>query len=159
MRATQWFPAFLLLTSSLSAQGVTTAALGGRIATPDGALIPRAILIVTHTPSGARWQTVTRGTGRYSLKHLAVGGPYVLEARAIGFVPARSESLFLSLAQRQVVNLTLMPTAVRLEVIVVRSKSIPRAGIGANGPALGIPESTISRLPIRCRDVFQLALL
>lgn len=138
---------------------MTTAALGGQITAPDGAPIPAAILTVTHTPSGARWQTASRGTGRYSLEHLAVGGPYVLVARAIGFEPARSEAFFLLLGERHLVDLILIPTAVRLEAMVVRSKAIPRAGIGASGPALAISESTITRLPIRDRDVFQLALL
>jgi hypothetical protein len=114
---------------------------------------------VTHFPSGARWQTITRSDGRYSLEHLAVGGPYGLIVRAIGFEPARSEALFMSLGQRQVVDLTVIPLAVRLEAVVVRSKDIRRGGTGADGPALAISESTITRLPIRGRDVFQLALL
>ena len=55
----------------------------------DSTALEDAVVTVTNTATGERWQTATRARGRYVFEYLSVGGPYLLEARAIGFAPAR----------------------------------------------------------------------
>ena len=80
-------------------QGVTTAALFGAVAGSDSAGLEDAVVTVTNTATGERWQTPTGARGRYVFEYLSVGGPYVVEARAIGFAPARVPEI-LPLARR-----------------------------------------------------------
>jgi hypothetical protein len=157
VRAPHWITAFLFLSSEISAQGVTSSALGGRITTPDGVPLARAIVTVTHEPTGARWRAITQTNGRYSLEHLAVGGPYSIEARAIGFNPVKSWRVFLALGERKGFDITLIRTVSRLQTVVVKTTNA--ASIGARGPATTVRDSVINALPVRGRDVFQLALL
>ena len=65
----------ILLTSGLQAQGVTGAAIQGRVLGPDSAAVEDATVLVTNTSNGERWQTRSRGQGRYRLDQLSVGGP------------------------------------------------------------------------------------
>ena len=81
------FPARLL-----SAQGVTTAAIQGTVAGEDGSPIAGATVRVTYSPDGSRWEVVTRSTGGYLLENVAVGGPYRIETRALGFTPEARKS-------------------------------------------------------------------
>jgi Carboxypeptidase regulatory-like domain len=71
----------------LAAQGVTGAALEGRIVGVDSTPLEQAIVLATNTSNGERWQTTTSSRGRYFLEHLSVGGPYRIEGRAVGFEP------------------------------------------------------------------------
>jgi hypothetical protein len=68
----------------LSAQSVTTAALYGVVHGPDSSGIRDAVVTVTNLTDGGRWRTTTRTDGRYGFEYLSVGGPYAIEARAIG---------------------------------------------------------------------------
>ena len=70
-------------------RAVTTAALFGTVTGSDSTGLEDAVVTVTNTATGERWQTATRARGRYVFEYLSVGGPYVVEARAIGFAPAQ----------------------------------------------------------------------
>ena len=75
-------------TPALGSQGVTSAALQGSVVQSDGTPIEHGVVTVTLAESGARWQVVTDAAGRYFLENVQVGGPYLIEARAVGFRPA-----------------------------------------------------------------------
>jgi hypothetical protein len=97
-------PLSALLPPGLAAQGVTTASIFGVVAGADSAGISEAIVTVTNTANGARWQTVSRGRGRYSFEYLSVGGPYTVQVKAIGFKPASRTGINLSLGDRRQVR-------------------------------------------------------
>src|SRR3954447_17663864 len=86
-------PPATLLAAVVSAQGVTTASIQGIVAATDSAGIPNASVTVTNGATGERWQTVTGSRGRYTLEYLSVGGPYSIEARAIGFAPGGANGI------------------------------------------------------------------
>ena len=77
--------------SDLAAQSVTTAALYGVVRGSDSGGIADAVVTVTNTADGGRWRTTTRADGRYAFEYLSVGGPYTIEARAIGFRSGRAD--------------------------------------------------------------------
>ena len=82
------------------AQGATTAGISGVVLGADSVGIGNATVMVTNTANGERWQTVTGGRGRYLVEYLSLGGPYSIEARAIGFIPTVRDGITLSLGQR-----------------------------------------------------------
>src|SRR5256886_17266553 len=90
-------------------RSLTTAAIQGTVAGEDGSPIAGATIRVTHSPDGSRWEVVTRSTGGYLLEDVAVGGPYRIEARALGFAPEARSGIVLTLGQRLVADLTLRP--------------------------------------------------
>src|SRR5947207_14326477 len=72
---------------AVTAQGVTSAAVAGRITDESGAPVPAAQLTLINGSTGQRYAARSRDDGRYSFENVDVGGPYTLGARALGFEP------------------------------------------------------------------------
>jgi hypothetical protein len=143
----------------LLAQDVTDAAVEGRVVNVDSSPVEQAIIHVTNTSNGERWQTSTNGRGRYFIEYLSVGGPYRIEVVAIGYYPARRDSIFLALGQRLAVHFTLTSAVLQLQEITVTGTSDAGFDAARTGPSQIITDSTIARLPVRRRDYTELALL
>ena len=109
----------------LVAQDVTDAAIEGRVVSVDSSPVEQAIIHVTNTSNGERWQTSTSARGRYFIEYLSVGGPYRIEVVAIGYKPARRDSIFLALGQRLAVHFRLTPAVLQLQEITVTATRIP----------------------------------
>src|SRR2546425_2086599 len=92
----------LVTAAPLAAQGVTTAAVQGTVTSQDGMPIAAATVSVTNISTGQRWQVETRAGGRYFVEGVAVGGPYNLDARGVGFRSTRRTAITLELGQRYV---------------------------------------------------------
>ena len=153
-----WLFPFLVAASSVHAQGVTGAAVQGRVTGPDSAGLPEATVLVSNTATGERWRTTTTGNGRFFVEHLSVGGPYRVEVEAIGFAPAAQDSLFLSLGERRRLDLSLRQVTLQLAELTVEGVVDPLINPGRTGPAQTISDTTILRLPSP-RDYTSLALL
>ena len=143
----------------LLAQGITTAALTGTVTRQDGSPIAGSTVTVLHEGDGRRWEIVTGSSGRFLLEGVKVGGPYRVEARALGFAPAARAGIVLALGQRHAVDLALEPAPVELPEISVTATPDPALDRGRTGPAEVIDAGTIARLPNLRRDFLHLTLL
>ena len=151
-------PLVALLVADLPAQGVTSAAIYGVVTGADSSVISDAIVTATNTANGERWQTVSRARGRYSFESLAIGGPYLVEARAIGFIPATATGITLSLGERHRVDLALTPTVAQLPELTVTAVPDPQLNASRTGPAQTFTGAMANSLPLG-RDFSQLVLL
>jgi hypothetical protein len=142
----------------LAAQGVTSAALYGVVRGPEAAGIADAVVTVTNTSDGGRWRATTRAGGRYAFEYLSVGGPYTVEARAIGFRPAADSGIRLSLGARHQVDIVLVPLVAQLAEIVVQAPDARLNG-SRTGPAQTFTAAEAAALPLNHRDFSQLVLL
>jgi hypothetical protein len=111
----------LLLPGSqgLVAQGVTSAAVSGRVTSETRGNVQGAIVVVTNTSTGARQQTTTNAAGRYNLENATPGGPYTIDVRAIGFQAASKTGVMLALGQKYVQDFELKQQVVTLEELTV----------------------------------------
>jgi len=148
-----------LAPSRVPAQGVTSGVIQGRVTTADGAPVPGAVVRIVGTTNGETWQTTTHPGGRFYFDQVAVGGPYRMEVRAIGFGPLVQDSLYLSLGERRIFNVVMTPMAVSLPEVTVTAATDPRIGPARTGPAQTIADTTLTRLPVLGRDVTVTALL
>src|SRR2546425_1504090 len=152
-----WLAAGLLAlsvaTRALGSQGMTSAALQGRIVQLDGTPIERAMVTVILAASGARWQVATDAAGRYFVENVQVGGPYVIEARAVGLKPAAWNGVLLGLGQRYHADFTLEPSVVELPEVTVRASADRLVNSGRTGPAHVASESELAVLPNLARDL------
>src|SRR5262245_55547880 len=82
---------------SIAAQGITTAVLHGVVIDSDSALVSAAEVWVINTSTGERRHTITNNRGVYNIEYLSVGGPYTIEARAVGYTPATRAGLIVKL--------------------------------------------------------------
>src|SRR6476646_3863705 len=122
-----------IFTGDLAAQGVTSAALYGMVRGSDSGGIGEAVVTVTNTSGGGRWRTTTRADGRYVFEYLSVGGPYAVEVRAIGFSPARTSGITLSLGERHQADFALAPATVQLAELAVTAPTDQRLNAGRTG--------------------------
>ena len=145
--------ALSLATVPLNAQGITSAALQGNVAQADGTPIAGAVVAATLAASGARWQVVTDAAGRYFVENIRVGGPYVIEARAVGFKAASQTGVRLALGQRHRADFVLERLAVELPTVTISASVDPLLNSGRTGPAQIVSETELGRLPNLARDL------
>ncbi len=136
----------------VAAQGVTSAAVQGRITSETRGNVQGAIVLLTNTANGARQQTSTNGAGRYNLENVTPGGPFTIEVRAIGFQPAAKNGILLSLGQRYNQDFELKQQIVTLEELTVVAATNPLINAGRTGPAQTVTATAIQRLPLLGRN-------
>lgn len=142
----------------LTGQGVTTAALYGVVRDADSSGIGDAVVTVTNTADGGRWRTTTRADGRYAFEYLSIGGPYAIEARAIGFHPSGQTGIVLSLGERHRADIVLTPAVTELAELTVQAPD-PRLNGHRTGPAQTFTGAQAAALPLDHRDFSRLVLL
>ncbi len=147
--------AFLVLsgTEMLNAQGVTSAAVRGRVLDDAGSPVEGAIITLVNKSTGEKFIGRSRAGGLYNIENVAVGGPYTVEARLIGYRPVSRSGINLSLGQALSLDLSMTRAAVTLEAIVVESEQQDvLTSAGRTGTAGLVSDSAVSRLPTLNRN-------
>src|SRR5438445_1561964 len=129
------------------AQGVSSAAVAGRITDESGAPVPAAQLTLINGSTGQRYAARSRDDGRYSFENVDVGGPYTLGARALGFEPKTGTPFNLQLGQPFTQDLNIKRAAVELAGVVVETSSNPLLSTARTGAQSFISDSALRRLP------------
>ena len=141
------------------AQGITTAAIEGRIVQVDSSPIANATVRIVNQSNGRRWEIVTNAGGAYLLEDAAVGGPYTIEVRVLGYSPAARSGIVLALGQRFDADFTLQPLAVELAPVTVTSFADPALNPARTGPAEIVLRDRIEGTPNLGRDFLSLITL
>ncbi|HKC46806.1 MAG TPA: TonB-dependent receptor [Gemmatimonadales bacterium] len=136
-----------LTQSRLAAQGVTTAAVTGRVTDDAGSPVPQVELTLTLGSTGERRATRSREDGVYSFENVTVGSSFVLAARAIGFEPKTSGVFALALGQRLTLDLSLKRAAVEVAGVTVEANSDPLRSSARTGAQSLLSDLAIHRLP------------
>src|SRR2546428_12571943 len=84
----------------LTGQGVTSAAIAGRLTDDAGAAVTSALVTLTNASTGQRYSTRSSEDGRYFFENVQVGGPYTLDVRALGFESGQVAGIYLRLGPR-----------------------------------------------------------
>jgi uncharacterized surface anchored protein len=108
--------AFFLLASIASSQ-VNTSVIAGSVTDNSGSVVPGATIAVLQIGTGLERKTVTNANGEYVVPQLAPGN-YEITAQATGFQTARVTSIALTIAQREVVDISLKLGQVSEQVTV-----------------------------------------
>src|SRR5256885_12528661 len=135
----------------LAAQGVTSAAVVGRVTDDAGQPIPSGSLTLTNTASGVRYLARSADDGRFFFENVQVGA-YVLDARPLGPEPGRVPDIVLTLGQRRVADVTLRRAAVQLGGVTVEAVADPLRPTSRTGASQFVSESLIARLPTLARN-------
>jgi hypothetical protein len=143
----------------LAAQGVSTAAIYGRVQRAAAGAIADVSVTATNMATGERWRTRTRADGSYVFEYLSLAGAYVVEARMIGYSAVSATVTALGLGERRRMDLSLAPLAQRLDTIAVSGRIDALVNSGRTGPAQTIGDSLVSRIPVQHRDFSQLVFL
>lgn len=147
---------FAVLATSVAdramAQGVTSASITGTVTQDGGQAVEGATVVATNTQTGLRMQVQTRAAGRFTFENLPPGGPYTVEAHAIGFQANSRTGVMLSLGQRFQANFTLTQQVVQVEELTINAAQDPLINRGRTGAATTISDSTVAALPTLSRN-------
>ena len=157
MRLAFTVPAVLLalvgIPAIAAAQGVTTGALRGKVTDDAGRAVAGAVLTLVNTQTGLRANATSRADGLYNIENVTPGGPFTLNARAIGFHPVAHEGIRISLGQVVSLDLKLTPAAAKVTELTVRGAAeSPMLSTARTGAAVYVSDSVIQRLPTIYRN-------
>ncbi|MCX6135823.1 MAG: carboxypeptidase regulatory-like domain-containing protein [Ignavibacteriales bacterium] len=149
---TKWFAvAFLALlcigTSSLFAQGITTAAIGGKIVSSTGEALPGANIIAVHTPSGTTYGTSSRPNGRFTIPNVRVGGPYTVTVSFVGYKKTARENVYTNVSQTVDIDFTLTEEAIQAAEVVITAQRSSVMNSSRTGAATNFDKLALATLP------------
>jgi carboxypeptidase family protein/TonB-dependent receptor-like protein len=146
---------FLTLGGSapISAQGITTAAIRGTVRDQSGAGVNDALVQVVDVSTGYATETRVRG-GSFVVQGLAIGGPYRIVVRRLGFAPEMMDGLYLVLGERREVDFTLVSLPGQLDTVRVTANDDRQRLPSAGGVGTSISDSLLRRLPTLNRDMY-----
>src|ERR1041384_988822 len=134
------------------AQGVTTAAVVGRLTDEAGAAVAEATVQLTNGSTGQRYSSRSGADGRYFFENVQVGGPYTIDIRALGFEPLQKTGVMLQLGQRYVGDYQMKRAAVTLAAVSVEGQASPLLSSSRTGAQTFVGESLLARLPTLGRN-------
>lgn len=136
----------------LAAQGITSAAVAGRVTAEGRGNVQGAIIVLTNTSNGSKQQTTSNAAGRYNFENAAPGGPYTLDVRSIGFQATTKSGIMLTLGQRSVQDFELKQQVVTLEELTVVSETNPMINSKRTGAEQIVSDTAIQRYPLLGRN-------
>lgn len=137
---------------TVSAQGVTTAAVNGLVTDNNGQPVYGANVIAMHVPSGTRFGAATRADGRFNIPAMRVGGPYTIFVTYIGYKEDRREGITLALGENRRIDFKMIEEAIEGEAIVVVSERNPIISETRTGTSQTITTRQIETMPTISRD-------
>ena len=149
---TRWWVAaaialFVAGTSSLLAQGITTGAVGGLVASTTGEALPGATVVALHVSSGTTYGTSTRENGRFVIPNVRVGGPYTVTVTLVGHKKASRENVYTIVSQTTDVNFVLTEETIQTAELVVTGERQSVLNSSRTGAATNIDKATFALLP------------
>lgn len=148
--------ATVLGAADLAAQGVTTAAVSGRVTDNQNQPLENVTVTVTNEGTGIVNGSLTDESGRYLVPGLQIGGPYTVVAGAggLGYAPESRSGIRLTLGQRLALDFVLETRAVEVEAIVATIDPTANQIINPNrtGQEQLISENLINTLPTLGRN-------
>ena len=146
--------------ATVSAQGVTTGAISGTVTDERGAAIAEAQIQIINRSTGYSSAAVTRDNGFYYVQGLAVGGPYTVRVRRIGFQPAERNDVLVTLSQATRADFQLKQAAQQLEgVVTTADANQAEFSQTRQGVATVVLDTLVRRIPTLQRDFADLVKL
>lgn len=119
----------------------------------SGAPIERATVRLLNLSTGTRRELRADARGQFLFDNVSPGGPYRVEAQAIGLIGARPPADFsLRLGERVAVIVMFSDAARTLDPVIVRSRPRAEDAGGGGGPAVSLPAELVHGLPLFNRD-------
>jgi hypothetical protein len=140
-----------LVPGILTAQTVTTGSLAGTVRDSQKAVIPGAVVIAVHVPTGTTYEILTQSDGRYQIPSARVGGPYIVKASAKKFNGQEQKDIQVALGESRQVDFILQPAAAAETVTVTAEAQLIDTSV--SGTVANVDEQSIKELPSISRSI------
>ena len=138
------------------AQNVTLGALSGVVKDAQGGVLPGAVVVAVHTPTGTNYEGVTEADGRFSLLNVRVGGPYEVSITMGGFRPAKITGVNVTLGDASDLPVTLQLETLT-ETVTVTAEASSVFSPSRAGTAENVSLAAIENLPTISRSLTDFA--
>ena len=138
------------------AQNVTLGALSGVVKDAQGGVLPGAVVVAVHTPTGTNYEGVTEADGRFSLLNVRVGGPYEVSITMGGFRPAKITGINVTLGDASDLPVTLQLETLT-ETVTVTAEASSVFSPSRAGTAENVSLAAIENLPTISRSLTDFA--
>ncbi len=138
---------FILLTSIVFAQGVTTSGLDGFVTDTDGNPLVGANIVVNYEPSSTQYGTSVRDGGLYTIPNMRAGGPYTITISYIGYHAQEKNDIYLVLGQTQSVDFELAVEAIEMMEVEVTGVQDNVLNADRTGAATFIGDLEVAQMP------------
>src|SRR6476619_5767354 len=142
-----------VLPGRLTAQGITTGAIAGRVTDDAGQPLSAVQIVVRNRSTGFTVGAQTREDGRYRIQNLEVGGPYSVTARRIGLQPQTLDNQQVPFSQTLVLDFHLSTQAATLAAVEVTGVNAGEFSPTHTGTRTTISDSVLLRVPTTTRNV------
>jgi len=137
------------------AQTVTTGTITGLVQDAQGGVLPGVTVTAVHTPTGASYEGISQGDGRFNILNVRVG-PYQVTAALAGFRNAVIGNLNVRLGEATDVPVKMQLAAVT-ETVVVTADVSPVFTGSHSGATENIGSAVIENLPTINRSLQDIA--
>src|SRR5215204_3313122 len=146
----------IALNAGIFAQNQTTGAIGGKVADPQGAVIPNVTVTITNLGTNKVTTVTTSEDGEYRVTNLEPG-TYSVEAASGNFAPAKAERVIVEVGRETSLDLSMSVTGTSAQVEITAETPVINTNDMAN--ATNIDQTQISELPINGRRASDFARL
>ena len=146
---------FLCVPAWVSAQ-LDRGEITGTLEDPGGAVVPKALIVLTNINTGVKTTTQSTATGTYVFDDL-LPGKYTVEVQAAGFTKYVVNEILIHVQQVTTVDAHLTTGNVQESVTVTAANPLLQAESAQVGQSIG--EQTVNDLPLATRDWGSLAQL
>ncbi|HEY0462249.1 MAG TPA: TonB-dependent receptor [Pyrinomonadaceae bacterium] len=147
----------IALNAGIFAQNQTTGAIGGKVADPQGAVIPNATVTVTNLGTNKVVTVTTSEGGEYRVTNLEPG-TYSVQAASGNFAPVTAERVIVEVGRETSLDLAMSVTGTSAQV-EVNAGEAPVVNTNDMANATNIDQTQISELPINGRRASDFARL
>lgn len=149
---------FLLCSTGLWAQGVTTGSISGTVFSQSTKDKSRAALVgakitALHEPTGTKYGAIVRNGGRYAIKGMRVGGPYTVRVSYIGYASAERHNITIQLGEETTVSFEMAEKEIKSEEIVITAQKNAELDASKTGAGSVITNEQITAAPTVNRNI------
>ncbi|MEN8122600.1 MAG: TonB-dependent receptor, partial [Bacteroidota bacterium] len=128
-------------------QGVTTAALKGKVVDDKDNALENVNVVLIHEPSGSQYGAITMQDGWFTIVGARVGGPYKVVISSVGFSNKEQTGIYLNLNQTQNLNFVLKQTDQQIEEVTISYDKADEMNAERTGAETFIKSKEINSLP------------
>lgn len=105
-------------------QAQTTTIVTGVVTDSSGAIIPGAVVVLSNSSTGVRFQAKTDAAGSYRLTNIPPGPGYDIEFTSQGFSPYRVQDIYVNVGSSRTENAKLQPGVSTTEIQVTDTAAV-----------------------------------
>ena len=138
---------FMFIANLTFSQGVTTAALKGKVIDDIENALENVNVVLIHEPSGSQYGAITMQDGRFTIVGARVGGPYKVVLSSVGYANKEQSGIYLNLNQTLDLDFILKQTDQQIEEVTISFDKADDMSMERTGAETFIKSKEINSLP------------